>query len=62
MYMYTINHFSKAKHFDISDFSTLYTSIPHVSLKLALTALIQAYRVRNCIYMYLVVNKFGKAY
>ena len=40
--LHTNNHFSKAK---------LYTSIPHVSLKLALMARI-----------YLVVNKFGKAY
>ena len=59
--LHRINHFSKAKHFDTFDFSTLYTSIPHISLKLALTTLIQeTYRVRNCIY--LVVNKFGKAY
>ena len=40
-----INYFSTAKHFD---FSNLYTSIPHTSLKEALTSLIkEAYRVRD---------------
>ena len=35
-----INYFSTAKHLDSYDFSTLYTSIPHTSLKEALTSLI----------------------
>ena len=34
------NYFSPAKYFDSFDFSTLYTSIPHDSLKMALTSLI----------------------
>ena len=54
--LHTINHFTKAKHFD---FCTLYTSIPHVSK-------ISTYDfhpgVRNCVYLHVVVNKFGKAY
>ena len=33
------NYFSPAKHFDSFDFSTLYTSIPHDSLKIALPSL-----------------------
>ena len=42
------NYFSPAKHFDSFDFSTLYTSIPHDSLKIALTSLVkEAYRVRG---------------
>jgi hypothetical protein len=57
----TINYFSTAKHFDSYDFSTLYTSIPHASLKQALTALIkEAYRVRDNIF--LVADSRGKAY
>ena len=52
------NYFSTAKHFD---FSTLYTSIPHDSLKLALVSRIQeAYKVRDD--DFLVVDKYGKAY
>ena len=57
----TINYFSTAKHFDSYDFSTLYTSIPHVSLKHALATLIkEAYRVRDNIF--LVVDNRDKAY
>lgn len=42
------NYFSTARDFDSYDFSTLYTSTPHVSLKYALTFLIkEAYRVRD---------------
>ena len=53
-----INFFSTAKHFD---FSTLYTSIPHASLKHALTTLIrEAYRVRDN--TFLVVDSRGNAY
>ena len=47
-----INYFSTAKHLDSYDFSTLYTSIPHTSLKEALTSLIkEAYKVRDNIYL-----------
>ena len=46
--LHKINYFSTAKHFDSFDFSTLYTSIPHPSLKDALTCLIkEAYKVRD---------------
>ena len=56
-----INYFSTAKHFDSYDFSTLYTSIPHASLKHALTTLIrEAYRVRDN--TFLVVDSRGNAY
>ena len=54
------NYFSPAKHFDSFDFSTLYTSIPHDSLKMALTSLVmETYRVRGN--KYLVVDKYGNA-
>ena len=50
------NYFSPAKHFDSFDFSTLYTSIPHDSLKITLTSLVkEAYRVRGN--KFLVVDK-----
>ena len=53
-----INYFSTAKHFD---FSTLYTSIPHTSLKEALTSLIkEAYKVRDNIF--LVADTKGTAF
>ena len=56
-----INYFSTAKHLDSYDFSTLYTSIPHTSLKEALTSLIkEAYKVRDNIY--LVVDTRGKIF
>ena len=43
-----INYFSTAKHSDSYDFSTLYTTIPHHSLKYALRSLIQeAFKVKN---------------
>ena len=55
-----IVYFSPAKHFDSFDFSTLYTSIPHDSLKMALTSLVmETYRVRGN--KYLVVDKYGNA-
>ena len=54
------NYFSPAKHFDSFDFSTLYTSIPHDSLKITLTSLVkEAYRVRGN--KFLVVDKYGNA-
>ena len=54
-----INYFSLAKHSDSYDFSTLYTSIPHDSLKYALKSLIQeAYKVRDN--TYLVVHSNGR--
>ena len=53
-----INVTRKAKCFDSYDFSTLYTSIPHDSLKYSLKVLIsEAYRVRGA--LYLAVNKKG---
>ena len=56
-----INYFSTAKHLDSYDFSTLYTSSPHTSLKEALTSLIkEAYRVRDNIY--LVADIKGKVF
>ena len=43
-----INYFSKARHFDSYDFSTLYRSIPHAALKEALETLVcEAYKVRD---------------
>ena len=56
-----INYFSVAKHFDTYDFSTLYTAIPHASLKHALAALIkEAYDVRDS--TFIIVDGRGKAY
>ena len=53
-----INYFSSAKHCDSYDFSTIYTSIPHDSLKQAMKYLIQeAYRVTD---VFLVVRSNGK--
>ena len=53
-----INYFSSARHSDSYDFSTLYTSIPHGSLKHALKYLIQvAYKVRDN--TFLVVHSNG---
>ena len=54
-----INYFSSAKHGDSYDFSTLYTSIPHDTLKHALKCLIkEAYKVRDN--TFLVVHNNGK--
>ena len=56
-----INYFPTAKHLDSYDFSTLYTSIPHTSLKEALTSVIkEAYKVRDNIY--LVADIKGKVF
>ena len=53
-----INYFSTARYFDSYDFSKLYTSITHVSLKHALATLIKwAYRVIDNIF--LVVDNIG---
>ena len=55
-----INYFSTARHLDSYDFSTLYTSIPHVALKTALKHLIEeAYRVRDC--EFIVADGIGRA-
>ena len=55
------NYFSTAKHLYSYDFSTLYTSIPHTSLKEALTSIIkEAYKVRDNIY--LVADIKGKVF
>ena len=54
-----INISSKARSFDSFDFSTLYTSIPHDSLKYCLKMLIEeAYRVRGA--NYLTINRNRK--
>ena len=51
----SLNNFSTAKCFD---FSTLYTSIPHASLKKALTFLIkEAYKIRD---VFLIVDNRNK--
>ena len=50
-----INYFSTAKHLDSYNFSTLYTCIPHTSLKEALTS-----QVRDNIY--LVADIKGKVF
>jgi hypothetical protein len=56
-----INYFSSAMHADSFDFSNLYTSIPHASLKKALVSLIkEAYKVRDS--FFLVINRCGKAH
>ena len=53
-------YFSPAKHFDSFHFSTLYTSISHDSLKIALTSIVkEAYSVRGN--EFLVVDKYGNA-
>ena len=52
---------SSAMHVDSFDFSNLYTSIPHASLKTALVSLIkEAYKVRDSIFI--VVDRYGKAH
>ena len=54
------NYFSPAKHFYSFDCATLYTSIPHDSLKIVLTSLVkEAYRVRGN--KFLVVDRYGNA-
>ena len=56
-----INYFSTARHFDSYDFSTLYTSIPHVALKEALGTLVrEAYKIRDS--EYIVADTNGNAY
>ena len=59
--LHRVNYFSSAQHSDSYDFSNLYTSIPHDSLKYALKFLIQeVYKVRDN--TFLVVNGNGKVY
>ena len=56
-----INYCSTAKHFDSYDFTTLYTSIRHDSLKQALKSLIkEVYRVRDSVFI--VTDLTGRAY
>ena len=57
-----LNKVSRAKHFDSFDFTTLYTNIPHDTLKTNLGALIEeAFKVRGA--KYLSINKRnGAAY
>ena len=56
-----INYFYTARHFDSYDFSTLYTSIPHVALKEALGTLVrEAYKIRDS--EYIVAGTNGNAY
>ena len=56
-----INTSAKAKHFDSYDFSTLYTSIPHGSLKANIQTLIEeAFKVRGA--SYISLSKSGKCY
>ena len=48
-------------HVNSFDFSNLYTSIPHASLKTVLVSLIkEEYKVRDIIFI--VVNRYGKAH
>ena len=55
------NKNSHAKHFDSYDFATLYTNIPHGTLKTNLRELInEAYKVRGA--KYIVIHRQGKAY
>ena len=57
----TLNESSKVKHLDTFDFFTLYTKIPHDSLKCNLKVLInEAFRVRGA--RFLTVNRQGVAY
>ena len=47
-----LNKVSRAKHFDSFDFTTLYTNIPHDTLKTNLGALIEeAFKVRGAKYL-----------
>ena len=56
-----INLNSSAKCFDSYDFSTLYTSIPHNSLKVNLQILIdEAFKIRGA--KYLCMDRLGSAY
>ena len=53
-----INYFSTARHFDSYDFSTLYTSFPHVALKETLVQ--EAYMVRDS--EFIIADSTGNAY
>ena len=55
------NMYSRAKHLDTYDFSTLYTSIPHDFLKHNIRKLIvEAFKVRGA--QYLAISKKGSGY
>ena len=57
-----INKVSGAKCFDSYDFATLYTNIPHDGLKSNIRNLVrEVYKVKGAKYMYLVVDRHGKA-
>ena len=59
--MHTLNDISAARTMDTFDFSTLYTSIPHHSLKSSMKQLIEdAFKVRGA--MYLSITKRGKCF
>ena len=59
--MQALNSTSKARSMNTYDFSTLYTSIPHNSLKFIMKELIEeAFRVRGA--QYLSFNNRGKCY
>ena len=50
--LYTLNSTLDGRSLDTFDFSTLYTSIPHHSLKLTIKSLIkEAFRVRGALYI-----------
>ena len=57
-YVSNINSSSSAKHFDTFDFATLYTNIPHDSLKINLIE--EAYKVRGA--KYFSISRHGTAY
>ena len=59
--MQTLNNTSTAKTLDTFDFSTLYTTIPHQSLKNSMKHLIEeAFKVRGA--LYLSITKRGKCF
>ena len=60
-YISNINSNSSTKHFDIFDFATLYTNIPHDSLKINLKIRNEeAYKIRGA--KYFSVSKHGTSY
>ena len=59
--VHNINNVSQAKCFDIYDFATLYTNIPHEGLKINIRNLVsEAFKVRGA--KYLIVDSQGKAH
>ena len=58
--MQTLNNTSTAKTLDTFDFSTLYTTIPHHSLKNSMKHLIEeAFKVRGALYLSITESVFG---